>query len=509
MSTSRRDFLKTTAIASAGVALSGIPALAEQAAVSAQNAEAPTSAVPGAASYTRGIGLYPGLPAENFSPALVPNTTTYRNLALLRPAYHSSSYDFNLTAQLVTDGIKDTRLPSWIVVSDNTRGPLPRTEREIIVNHAPMNTLDLRGAHAFVDIEMAGGDSVPEIDRIQLFVLAPPQTPASALKFSVAISQDGRTWQEVGSVAAPSPASTAGYPPDFAQPNQFFTPSIPFSAATASRFYRVQCMLDDSSLSAQAAGDVLWRLGEVAFYRGDKRVEIGGPYSFTSAWMSAGMDEEWVYVDLGAGCEVDRIALHWIARAAEGAIQVSDDAEHWRDVASLAGRTGQVDDVRLPQLEHGRYVRVLMTRPATPNRYLLSELEVYGRGGFVARAHAPALVDADGRLPLAGGAWRLQRASLISAGGEALSQPGFSDSEWLVATVPGTVLTSYVNSGAIADPNFGQNQLYISDSYFYSDFWYRTEFTAPSVDAKQIAWLNFDGINWKADVYLNGAKLGR
>ena len=262
-------------------------------------------------------------------------------------------------------------------------------------------------------------------------------------------------------------------------------------------------------LSARRLPDVLWHLGEVVFYRGDKRVEIGGPYSFTSAWMSAGMDEEWVYVDLGARCEFDRVTLHWIARAAEGAIQVSDDAEHWRDLASLAGRTGQVDDVKLPQPAHGRYVRVLMTRPATPNGYILSELEVYGRGGFVARPHAAAPVDADGRLPLAGGAWRLQRASLISAGGEELSQPGFSDADWLVATVPGTVLTSYLNSGAIPDPNFGQNQLHISDSYFYSDFWYRTEFTAPSVDAKQIAWLNFDGINWKADVYLNGAKLGR
>ena len=78
-----------------------------------------------------------------------------------------------------------------------------------------------------------------------------------------------------------------------------------------------------------------------------------------------------------------------------------------------------------------------------------------------------------------------------------------------MATVPGTVLTSYLNAGAIPDPNFGQNQLHISDSYFYSDFWYRTEFTAPPLSPQQFAWLNFDGINWKAEVYLNGEKLGR
>ena len=64
--------------------------------------------------YTRGVGVYPGDPREDFSPALVPDTQTYRNLALHRAAYQSSSYDFYQTAQLITDGIKDTSLPRWI-----------------------------------------------------------------------------------------------------------------------------------------------------------------------------------------------------------------------------------------------------------------------------------------------------------------------------------------------------------------------------------------------------------
>jgi Exo-beta-D-glucosaminidase Ig-fold domain/Glycosyl hydrolases family 2/F5/8 type C domain len=469
--------------------------------VASGNAE--PAAVP---SYTRGIGIYPGAAAESFSPELVPDTTSYRNLALLRPAYHSTSYDYNLTAQLVTDGIKDTRLPSWIIVSEGVRGPLPRTEREIILDHAPMNTLELRGSPARVDVQLAGGDDVLAIDRVQLFVLAPLHASAASLRFTISTSADGRTWQQVGSIAEPSPASTAGYPPDFAQPDQFFTPSIQLNTVSTSRFYRIECSLD---AAAAATEEVVWKLGQAAFFRNDKRVEIGGPYSFTSAWMSAGMDEEWVYVDLGNRCTFDRVTLHWIARAAEGSVQVSDDAQSWRDIASLAGRTGAVDDVRLPQSQQGRYVRLLMTWPASPHGYILSELEVYGRGGFVVHPHAAAPVDADGHLHLAGGAWRLQRASLVEAAGDALSKPGFQDADWLVATVPGTVLTSYLNAGAIPDPNYGKNQLHISDSYFYSDFWYRTEFTAPAVDAKQIAWLNFEGINWKAEIYLNGEKLGR
>ena len=43
--------------------------------------------------YTRGIGQYPGLPAEDFSPNLKPDYDTYRNIGQLRSAYHSSSYD--------------------------------------------------------------------------------------------------------------------------------------------------------------------------------------------------------------------------------------------------------------------------------------------------------------------------------------------------------------------------------------------------------------------------------
>jgi hypothetical protein len=103
----------------------------------------------------------------------------------------------------------------------------------------------------------------------------------------------------------------------------------------------------------------------------------------------------------------------------------------------------------------------------------------------------------------------VERDSLVKADGAALSRVGFRDAEWVPATVPGTVLTSYYNVGAIPDPNFGDNQLMISDSFFHADFWYRNEFTAPAVAAGKRAWLNFDGINWKAEIYLNGEKLGR
>src|ERR1022692_1014918 len=88
-----------------------------------------------AQQYTRGVGVYPGDPRQDFAPALVPDTQTYRNLALHRAAYQSSSYDFYHTAQLVTDGIKDTRMPRWFSIATSDRGTLTRQEREHAVDH--------------------------------------------------------------------------------------------------------------------------------------------------------------------------------------------------------------------------------------------------------------------------------------------------------------------------------------------------------------------------------------
>ena len=55
-------------------------------------------------------GNYPGNPEEWFAPKLVTDNA-YRNVAKLRAAYASSSFDYNLTAQLATDGIVSETMP--------------------------------------------------------------------------------------------------------------------------------------------------------------------------------------------------------------------------------------------------------------------------------------------------------------------------------------------------------------------------------------------------------------
>jgi len=442
-----------------------------------------------AQTYTRGLGVYPGDPREDFGPVPRVNATTYRNLALHRPAYHSSSYDYNLTAQLITDGITDTKLPRWVASATSQQGYLKKNERERLLDHNQFTSVELRGASAWVQVELRGGDAAPEVDRIDIAASAQAgSAPAEGWTCLISASEDGRAWKELGQVTGSGHTEMG------------FKASILFTQPSESRMYRVEF---------RASGIRTWTVSGVDLFRQNRNVEAGGPFDFTSAWMSAGSGQEWVYVDLGARCTFDRVDLHWIRRAAEGAIQVSNDAVSWHDVQALSARDSLVDSLKLAPAAEGRYVRVLMTRPASPEGYILSEMEVYGRGGPVPRAKPSPTVRADGRQDLAGGAWRVERDSQVHADGETISRPGFSDRDWVVATVPGTVLASYYNAGAVPDPNYGDNQLMISDSFFYADFWYRNEFEAPVVAAGQHTWLNFDGINWKADVFLNGEKLGR
>lgn len=112
-------------------------------------------------------------------------------------------------------------------------------------------------------------------------------------------------------------------------------------------------------------------------------------------------------------------------------------------------------------------------------------------------------------INLCGGDWKLQNAKFVDATPAQISQAGLNDSNWIPAVVPGTVLTSYRAIGAIPDPWYGDQMSRISDGFFSTnDFWYRCHFVIPANDAGKHIWLNFDGINWKADIFLNGTTVG-
>ena len=135
--------------------------------------------------------------------------------------------------------------------------------------------------------------------------------------------------------------------------------------------------------------------------------------------------------------------------------------------------------------------------------------------GAIGKPVAKPLSAADVRCRLAGtnpwkleGGWKLAAAPQVKASGDEISKPGFVDSGWLAATVPGTVLTTMIDRGIYPDPEYGLNNLAIPESLAHQDYWYRVEFKVPFAAHGRRLTLNFDGINYSAEVWTNGKKLG-
>jgi beta-galactosidase/beta-glucuronidase len=106
------------------------------------------------------------------------------------------------------------------------------------------------------------------------------------------------------------------------------------------------------------------------------------------------------------------------------------------------------------------------------------------------------------------GPWRLSAAPAVPADGAAISQAGFDAGRWMAAVVPGTVLTTMIERGIYPDPEYGLNNLAIPESLNKQDYWYRAEVQSPAAIHGGRLSLTFQGINYKAIVWLNGQRLG-
>ena len=111
----------------------------------------------------RPIGQYPGNPSEHYGPTLVQDNS-YRNLALHRTVYQSSSWDFNLTSQLLTDGIIDEQQPAWLNVS-TPEGPLPPHKREACIDGNEWTSNILLGGDTWLQYDWEGMSI--DIDEVQ------------------------------------------------------------------------------------------------------------------------------------------------------------------------------------------------------------------------------------------------------------------------------------------------------------------------------------------------------
>ena len=138
-------------------------------------------------------------------------------------------------------------------------------------------------------------------------------------------------------------------------------------------------------------------------------------------------------------------------------------------------------------------------------------------------AVSPVIAQPGSRVPLHKD-WALQSSAKITATGRAISQPGLSTAGWHRITVPNTVVGALVENGHLPDPYFGMNLRALpgttypigerftllpmpKNSPYKPSWWYRTEFDLAPVHAGERVALHFNGINYRANVWVNGLRL--
>jgi exo-1,4-beta-D-glucosaminidase len=120
--------------------------------------------------------------------------------------------------------------------------------------------------------------------------------------------------------------------------------------------------------------------------------------------------------------------------------------------------------------------------------------------------------------------WNLQSACKTRADAEAISTNGFKTEGWDTVTVPATVLAAQVAAGEFKDPYYSDNLRKIpgtsyplgenfsnlpmpEDSPYRCGWWYRKELILPAADKGRTLWLRFGGINYRADIWVNGKRI--
>ena len=110
--------------------------------------------------------------------------------------------------------------------------------------------------------------------------------------------------------------------------------------------------------------------------------------------------------------------------------------------------------------------------------------------------------------------WEMQDAGKVpqngAGAGAAISKVGYKPEGWYAAVVPGTVLTTLVKNGVYPEPLYGENNRpdRIPETLNKSSWWYRTVVDVPAAYQGRHIWLNLDGINYSAEVWMNGTYLG-
>ena len=428
--------------------------------------------------YTRGIGVYPGRLSEDFAPSSEV-CKKYRNVALDRKVFQSSSLDANLTGQLVTDGIIDQGEPASLQVS-TPEGILDQRNREKVLDMNHVTSLTLSGEKTFIQFDWTAMDVTADAMKLLAEAVYYPDEAGGSYQIDVQTSKDGKSWQTVASYLG------KGLPGEATQQKASNDPNknedvimLPIRLIDRSIDFGQTITASHVRLTFSMKGVAYWRVRKADFMHEGHLLDVLPSLKFSSAWSSKGGRDEWLMVDLGTDAEIDGINLHWIHSAGKTEIFVSSDSRKWKKADSDKFKA--------------RYVKFLMNDPDESGRFVLSEIEIMGRSGLVAKPKERQGMVGN-RYYLNGGGWKLTRSG---------------SSHSIQATVPATALTSYINVGAVPEPFFADDMRQISESFFRSDFIYTTSFDCPEAFKGKRVYLNLDGVNWKASVKVNGTDVGR
>jgi len=410
---------------------------------------------------------------------------------LCRTVYQSSSWDFNLTSQLLTDGIIDEKVPAWLNVS-TPEGPLPPHKREACIDGNEWTSNIVMGGDTWLQYDWHGMNI--DIDEVEMVCsMAYREDAPKGYRIRLLTSIDGKFWVTADEWLGDSLPGEPSYRRVHSDPNKNSGTDLLPTRNIDHTFRLNEKPFSHMKVEIITPAAAHWTITELKMRKNGKRATgILPAEQFVSTWRSLGSQDEWVTIDLGASATIDKIKLYWAEKAIMYNIRVSDDNKSWKSIDATDKTKDNVSTINAKNVS-ARYVKVNMKGGSKP--YCLKEIEVWGTGGLTAQDHEQGGWQED-RWLLNGGDWRLKRASHPNAAA-------------IAATVPATVLSSYVNAGALPDMNHDDNLMLSSESFFDGDFVYYRHFDLPENMHDKRVFLNFDGINWKAEVWFNGTHLGR
>lgn len=103
--------------------------------------------------------------------------------------------------------------------------------------------------------------------------------------------------------------------------------------------------------------------------------------------------------------------------------------------------------------------------------------------------------------------WKMQSSADVAKSGADISTDEFQGDGWYSITVPATVMAGLLENNVYEDPFHGKNLASIPKSQFDKSWWFRKSFDLPDSEIGKEVWLNFSGINYRANIWINGEKL--